>query len=64
MSLRLVAKVSLSALAACAGGWMVSPQQQYPQGYAGSQTVYGGQGRPQAPTVQGVPPQQTQRIPG
>ena len=64
MSLRLVAKMSLSALVACVGGLMLGQQQQYPQGYAGSQTVYGGQGRPQAPVVRETPPQQAQRIPG
>jgi hypothetical protein len=65
MSLRLVAKMSLSALAVCAGALMLSPQQQqYPQGYSGNQTVYGGPGRPQAPIVAVNPPQQAQRIPG
>jgi hypothetical protein len=64
MSLRLVTKMLLSALAVCAGGLMLSQQQLYPQGYAGNQTVYGGEGRPQAPVVRGISPQQAQRIPG
>ena len=61
MSLQLVGKMSLSALALCAGGMMLNPQQQ-PAPYYGSQVVRG-------PTTQQgyvIPlgQQQAQRIPG
>jgi hypothetical protein len=65
MSLRVVAKVGWSAVAVCAGGLMLSQQQQqYPPGYSGSQTVYGGPGHPQQNIIPLNQPQQQQRIPG
>jgi hypothetical protein len=63
MALRMVAKIGLSALVACAGGWMLSQQQQYPAGYAGNQTVRGANNQ-QGYYVPVQPRQEPQRIPG
>jgi hypothetical protein len=64
MSLRMVAKVGLSVVVACAGGWMLNQLQTNPQGYAGNQTVYGGFVRQLSPVYAAEAPQQQQRIPG
>jgi hypothetical protein len=65
MSLRIVAKMGMSAVAAFVGGFLLSqPQQQYPPGYAGNQTIYGGPGHAQPNIVPVKPPPQQQRIPG
>jgi hypothetical protein len=60
MVLRVVCLVTVSVLA---NGMMLGQQQQYPPGYAGSQTVRGANNAQQN-VIPVAPPQQAQRIPG